>query len=266
MEQEKRLDCLLDYLKRDHTGKNDFEIPAGYTEKRTLFRALVNVRPPRPVTADFLKIQDAFLHEESRQKGIITLAEIPPCPSNDRISLWRGDITRLAVDAIVNAANSEMRGCFVPGHHCIDNAIHTAAGLQLREECHLLMEKQRHPEGTGGAKITKGYNLPAKHVIHTVGPIVQDSPTERQHQELAGCYRSCLDLAVQNGLRSIAFCCISTGVFSFPKALASKIAINVVRECLKEGRKIERVIFNVFTDEDYYHYSGILTDCQLKWL
>lgn len=258
MEQEKRLDFLLNFLKRDNVGKYEIIIPTGYTEKRALLRALVNVRSPRPVTADFLRIQDAFLREETKQKGIVNLEDIPPCPSNERISLWRGDITRLAVDAIVNAANSEMLGCFVPGHNCIDNAIHTAAGVQLRQECYEIMEKQGYPEKTGDVKITQGFNLPAKHVIHTVGPIVKGKPTKTQENELTRCYLSCLELSASHGIQSIAYCCISTGVFAFPKTIASEIAINTVMKHLKEHRQVKRVIFNVFDDENYFIYQNLI--------
>lgn len=257
MEQEKRLNYLLDYLKRDYAGKNDIEMPAEYTEKRALFRTLVNVRSPCPVTSDFLKIQDAFLQEEAKQRGIVKLEDIPACSSNDRISLWQGDITRLEVDAIVNAANSEMLGCFVPGHHCIDNAIHTAAGVQLREKCHDIMKIQGHPEKTGDAKITKGYNLPAKYVIHTVGPIVKNGPTKVQAEELAQCYQSCLNLAVSSGIKTIAFCCISTGMFAFPKSSAAEIAVETVSNFLKHDVSIHRVVFNVFTDEDVGIYKKL---------
>ncbi|MGL5513180.1 MAG: protein-ADP-ribose hydrolase [Sporomusa sp.] len=257
MEQEKRLDYLLEYLIHDYAGKNEIEIPTEYTEKKALFRALVNVRSPRSVPPDFLKKQDAFLQQEARQKGIVTLDEIPPCFYNARISLWQGDITRLAVDAIVNAANSEMLGCFVPGHNCIDNAIHTTAGVHLREKCHKVMQEQGHPEQTGSAKITEGYNLPAKYIIHTVGPIVKGKPTKRQAGELARCYQSCLELAVSHNIQSIAFCCISTGIFAFPKALAAKIAIDAVIGYLKENKQIERIIFNVFTDEDFAIYNKL---------
>lgn len=260
MEQEKRLDYLLDYLKNDYAGKNEIDIPTGYTEKRALLRALVNVRSPRPVTVDFLKIQDAFLQEEARQKGIVKLEDIPPCTINDRISLWQGDITRLAVDAIVNAANSEMLGCFVPGHNCIDNAIHTAAGIKLREKCHEIMQEQGHPEKTADAKITEGFNLPAKYVIHTVGPIVKGEPIKEQEKELARCYLSCLELTAARGIQSIAFCCISTGVFAFPKALAAEIAVSTVLEYLNAHEQIGRVIFNVFTDEDYNIYKTSLSE------
>jgi len=256
MEQETQLDYLLKYLLKEHGGQGSIEPPEGYAEKRALFRALVNMRPPQPVSDDFLRVQDAFLQEEAQQKGVVGLDEIPPCKINSRISLWQGDITRLAVDAIVNAANSEMLGCFVPKHHCIDNAIHTAAGIQLREECHAIMAAQGHSEGTGLAKITKGHNLPAKYVIHTVGPIVNSGVTAQQKQELVQCYQSCLNIAVLYGIRSIAFCCVSTGVFAFPKKLAAQIAIDTVRRWLERDSCIKRVIFNVFTDEDYQIYRN----------
>lgn len=256
MEQNKRLHYLIEYLLTER-GEQDVLMPDGYAEKRALFRALVNVRPPHPVSAGFTHVQDEFLREEANQKGIVTLDSIPPCPQNDRISLWQGDITRLKVDAIVNAANSELLGCFVPEHHCIDNAIHTAAGVQLREECHAIMKAQGHPEETGAAKITRGHNLPAKHVIHTVGPIVNGNPTVAQEQELARCYRACLELAAGNGIKTIAFCCISTGVFAFPQKLAAGIALDATLTFLNQNSSLGRVIFSVFTDEDYDIYKDL---------
>jgi O-acetyl-ADP-ribose deacetylase (regulator of RNase III) len=258
MEQETRLDWLLSYLLNEHKGQDNIEVPESYTEKRVLFRGLVNMRLPFPVSKDFINIQDAFLTEEVREKGIVTLDNIPPCLVNDRLSLWQGDITRLAIDTIVNAANSEMLGCFVPGHHCIDNAIHTAAGVQLREECHDIMRAQGHLEKTGAAKITKGYNLPAKYVIHTVGPAVKGKPTKVQMRELARCYQSCLELAALNDIKTIAFCCISTGVFAFPKVLAAEIAIDTVLRFLKRDTSISRIVFNVFTDEDFRLYKEMI--------
>jgi O-acetyl-ADP-ribose deacetylase (regulator of RNase III) len=261
MEQARRLDFLLEYLLAELPDQAERDRPAlsgDYAERRSLFRALVNIRAPRAVSSEFLQVQDAFLQEEARQKGIVSLKDIPPFAQDGRISLWQGDITRLAVDAIVNAANSGMLGCFAPGHHCIDNAIHTAAGLQLRNECHALMERQGHPEQIGRAKITHGYNLPARHIIHTVGPQVQHEPSERQKRQLAECYTACIHMAAMHEIRSLAFCCISTGVFAFPGDLAACIAIKTVRACLEREKSIERIIFNVFLDEDRTIYESLL--------
>lgn len=258
MKNAQMLDTLIEILLAEQHRYKEIAIPDSIDEKRALYRALVNVRSPRPIAENFLKIQDEFLQEEARQKGIVKLEDIPPCPISDRISLWQGDITRLAIDAIVNAANREMLGCFAPGHNCIDNAIHTAAGVQLREKCHEIMQEQGHDEQTANAKITGGFNLPTKYVIHTVGPIVKDNPTKTQEKELARCYLSCLDLAISHGIQSIAFCCISTGVFAFPKRLAAEIAVNTVYSHLKEHEQTKRVIFNVFTDEDFSLYKDLL--------
>jgi O-acetyl-ADP-ribose deacetylase (regulator of RNase III) len=258
MNQAQRIDFLLEYLIEELPAQSAPGIPNNYKDKRRLFRALVNIRAPHPISEDFLSVQDAFLKEEAWQKGIIALESIPPCGQDDRLALWQGDITRLAVDAIVNAANSEMLGCFVPGHHCIDNAIHTAAGVQLRETCHAIMALQGRPEEPGLAKVTQGYNLPARHIIHTVGPQAEGRPTARQKAQLAECYKACMDAAVANGIRSLALCCISTGVFAFPKELAAQIATHTVRRCLEKGKCIERVIFVVFTDEDRAIYASLL--------
>lgn len=198
-----------------------------------MMRSLLNVRPPYPVGEDFIKAQDMELQRQAAEKGIVALSDIEPCRKDRRLRLWQGDITRLQVDAIVNAANSALLGCFVPMHRCIDNAIHSAAGVQLRLACNRLMQAQGHPEPPGRAKITEGYNLPARHVLHTVGPIVRnDEPTLRQEQELANCYSSCLALADAHGLQSIAFCCISTGEFGFPQRRAAEIAVGTVRTYL----------------------------------
>jgi O-acetyl-ADP-ribose deacetylase (regulator of RNase III) len=233
-------------------------MPESYAEKRSLFRALVNARPPLPASKSFVSVQDDFLKEETLLKGIVQLDMISPCSANGRISLCQGDITRLKVDAIVNAANAEMLGCFVPGHHCIDNAIHTAAGIQLRHECHAIMREQGRPEKTGAAKITKGYNLPAKYVIHTVGSIVKGKLTKQHCNELADCYCSCLGLAVKSGLDCVAFCCVSTGVFCFPNEKAAEIAVRAVTDFLPNNIGLKRVIFNVFTNTDYHLYHNLL--------
>ena len=224
-----------------------------------LLRSLMNVRPPMPVSEEFLQIQDAFLKEMTEGKGIVDADSLPPCAGDPRLVLWQGDITTLRCDAIVNAANSQMLGCFSPCHGCIDNIIHTMSGVQLRLACHEVMQKQRHEEPTGQAKITPGFNLPAKYVLHTVGPIINDEVTPKAEALLASCYRSCLELAEQHNLQSIAFCCISTGVFSFPPDLAAEIAIRTVEDFLQKETGIRRVIFNVFKDSDLEIYQRLLT-------
>lgn len=232
-------------------------VPRDAEGRRYLLRCLMNVREPGVLPDRFLKVQDELLSAEREEKGVVHVAELQPVPSDSRLSLWQGDITRLDADAIVNAANSRLLGCFRPGHNCIDNAIHSAAGLQLREECAAIMRAQGHEEPTGLAKITEGYNLPAKHVLHTIGPIISGPLTEEDRELLASCYRSCLALAEEKGLKSIAFCCISTGVFCFPKEAAARIAVSTVREYLKTGA-IEKVIFCVHGDENLQVYHKLL--------
>ncbi len=232
-----------------------------YTAERQwrLLRSLMNVRPPRPVSKEFLEIQDAFLTEMTDRKGITDADTLPACPRNGKIVLWQGDITTLRCDAIVNAANSGLLGCFSPCHSCIDNIIHTMSGVQLRLACHELMQAQGHEEPAGQAKITPGFNLPAKYVLHTVGPIIHDEVTPEAEALLASCYRSCLALAEQKELSSIAFCCISTGVYSFPRERAAEIAVGTVEEYLQKRTRIRRVIFNVFTDADLEIYRKLLS-------
>ncbi|MCR4752119.1 MAG: protein-ADP-ribose hydrolase [Eubacterium sp.] len=231
-----------------------------YTADRQwrLLRSLMNVRPPMPVSDEFLQIQDAFLQEMTEEKGIVNADSLLPCAGDPRLVLWQGDITTLRCDAIVNAANSQMLGCFSPCHSCIDNIIHTMSGVQLRLACHEIMQKQGHEELTGQAKITPGFNLPAKYVLHTVGPIIHDEVTSEAEALLASCYRSCLELAAQHDLQSIAFCCISTGVFRFPPELAAEIAIRTVKESLQKETSIQHVIFNVFKDSDLEIYRNLL--------
>ncbi len=256
MTQEERLDYLIKTLAAEQPRYAGLELPADRGEKRALLRALFNLRPPLPADERLLAVQDEYLAEELRARGTTLAAELAPLSGD--ICLWQGDITTLAADAVVNAANSAMLGCFVPCHRCIDNAIHTYAGIQLRLACHELMERQGHEEPTGGAKITPAFNLPSRYVIHTVGPIVYASLTRRERDELASCYRSCLKLAKENGLKSVAFCCISTGEFRFPNAAAAQIAVDTVREFLKEEGVGMRVIFNVFKDIDREIYAGLL--------
>lgn len=226
-------------------------------EPRTLLRSLMNVRPPKEISKEFLEVQDAYLREAIREKGITRLSSLSPI--DDGLYLWRGDITTLACDAIVNAANSGMTGCYQPCHSCIDNCIHTYAGVQLRQECADLMARQGHEEETGRAKITKAYNLPCKYVLHTVGPIVLGALTEEHERLLASCYRSCLTLAQAHGVESIAFCCISTGVFRFPNQRAAQIAVETVKAYRKQTGSEMKVIFNVFQQQDEAIYEKLLS-------
>ena len=227
-------------------------------EQRRLLRSLMNVRPPMSLKLEFLEIQDALLAAEREEKGVVDGNRLPVTAGNSRLTLWQGDITRLAVDAIVDADNNALLGCFCPCHGCIDNAIHSAAGLELRDECNQIMQRQGHPEPNGKAKLTKGYNLPARYVLHTVGPIIGWRVTQRDRKELASCYRSCLELAAQQGLSSVAFCCISTGEFHFPNKEAAEIAVKTVTEFLQHNTTIRRVIFNVFKDIDKKIYRDLL--------
>lgn len=225
--------------------------------KPVVFRALVNIRPPMPASDEFLKLQNEYLQEELQRKVVTDISKLKPFKTD--VYLWKGDITTLKCDGIVNAANSQMLGCFCPNHGCIDNAIHTYAGVQLRLECADIMKAQKHAEPTGHAKITSGYNLPCKYVLHTVGPIVYNRLTGAHEQQLADCYRSCLALAEKNGLHSIAFCCISTGEFRFPNDCAAEIAIKTVEEYKAQTQSKIKVIFNVFKEYDYEIYSRLLT-------
>ncbi len=253
MTQDERRDFLIGRLLAERPDARRTDLPRDTGERKKLLRALVNVRAPAPIGEDFLAAEDEYLRRETAAKGVTTLAELSPIEPG--IYLWQGDITALAADAIVNAANSGMTGCYVPGHNCIDNCIHTFAGVRLRLECARLMAEQGHPEPTGTAKITPGYNLPCRYVIHTVGPIVTGDVTERDERLLAGCYRSCLELAAEHGLHSVAFCCISTGVFRFPKDRAARIAVDTVRRYRKADME---VIFNVHSRENYDIYRALL--------
>ena len=233
--------------------------PGDEASRRRLLRALMNVRPPLPLSPGFLEVQDALLSAETEEKGVVDGNTLPPVPSDPRLVIWQGDITRLRVDAIVDADNSALLGCFVPCHGCIDNAIHSAAGLQLRDECNQLMAVQGCPEPNGRAKLTKGYNLPARYVLHTVGPIVRGRVTGQNRSDLASCYRSCMELAAAHELQSVAFCCISTGEFRFPNREAAEIAVKTVREFLdRQTTSVKRVIFNVFKGIDAQIYRDIL--------
>jgi len=256
MTQDERLDYLLHCLLAERKEYADIRMPDDLSEKRRLLRSLMNVRPPVPASAEFLAVQDAYLQESLSERGVTRLQDMRSAQPG--LYLWQGDITTLAVDAIVNAANSQMLGCFVPCHGCIDNAIHTYAGVQLRLECAHVMAAQKEEEHTGGAKITKAYNLPCHYVLHTVGPIIHGSVTQTDRELLASCYRSCLELAAEYGLYSVAFCCISTGEFHFPNELAAQIAIQTVTDWQKQNANQMEVIFNVFKDSDRKIYERLL--------
>lgn len=249
-----KLNNLIAYLLSERPKWNDLTIPTDELEQIRLYRSLVNIRPAGKASAEYLKAEDEFLQKLTAQKGITDIADLQPIEKN--IYLWKGDITTLQCGAIVNAANSGMTGCYQPCHNCIDNCIHTFAGVRLRLKCAEIMKAQGHEESTGTAKITPAYNLPCDYVIHTVGPIVQSRLTKKHCELLKSCYQSCLELAILNGIKSIAFCCISTGVFGFPQDKAAEIAVQTVREFLKT-HDIE-VIFNVFTEKDFDIYKRLL--------
>ena len=270
--QEERLAFLVEAFKEDSGEYRNLQTPADENGKQRILRSLMNIRLPRPISSEVLAVQDEYLQERIRENGIIRLADIPTIgeqgsanPPASRISIWQGDITRLKVDAIVNAANSQMLGCFVPMHTCIDNCIHTFAGVQLREDCARQMNLLRMRYGKGYEQptavpmLTDAYNLPAKKVVHIVGPIVRNRLTPELEQDLVDCYRNTLDMCAENGLKSVAFCCISTGVFCFPNKRAAEIAVEAVTQWMTDHPEImERVIFNVFKDEDREYYENEL--------
>ena len=256
---KKRL-YLIQALIHENPEYGTIQIPADPVQQQLLLRALMNVRAPKEISDEFQTIQDAYLKEDALAKGIVSDDEFPV-----GISIWQGDITRLGTDAIVNAANSGMTGCYVPNHSCIDNAIHTFAGIELRNRCAEIMQEQGHPEETGLAKITPAYNLPSKYIIHTVGPIVQTAtPTDLEVQQLRSSYRNALQLAAENKLNSIAFPCISTGVFHFPNLLAAQIAVDEVNKFLQQNTSIKKVIFDVFKDQDKAIYQKLLQPGQTR--
>ena len=263
MTQNERLDYLVEAFKADSGEYRNLRTPKDTEGKRRILRSLMNIRMPGEMDESVLEIQDDYLQERIRENGIVELSDIPEI--RDGISIWQGDITRLRVDAIVNAANSQMLGCFVPMHTCIDNCIHTFAGIQLRAECNKQMRKMRSRYGrdyeqpTAIPMLTDAYNLPAKKVVHIVGPIVQDRLTPELEQDLADCYTNTLDLCAENDLRSVAFCCISTGVFRFPNKRAAEIAVHTVKQWFEaHPGQVDRVIFNVFKAEDRGYYESEL--------
>lgn len=261
--QDQRLDYLVDAFKKDSVQYKDLDTPRDTEGKRRLLRSLMNIRMPRKMDKAVLSVQDEYLQERVRENGIVKLDDIPMI--RDRMSIWQGDITRLAVDAIVNAANSQMLGCFVPMHTCIDNCIHTFAGVELRAECSRQMNQLRlkygkdYEQPTTVPMLTDAYNLPAKKVIHVVGPIVRYELTPELEEDLADCYRNTLDMCLEHDLKSVAFCCISTGVFHFPNKRAAEIAVSTVGSWLSQHPgAMERVIFNVFKDEDKTYYEELI--------
>ena len=256
MTQSERRLYLITELKKENPQYAKLPVPSDTAQQKLLLRALFNVRTPIPCDAEFLRVQDKYLREETRQKGVTDLAALTPIRPG--VYLWQGDITTLKCDAIVNAANNQMLGCFCPNHGCIDNAIHTFAGVELRLACAELMSKQGHDEPTGQAKITPAHNLPCRFVIHTVGPIVYGRLTDKDCKSLRSCYCSCLKVADENNLKSIAFCCISTGEFHFPNERAAEIAIDTVKKYKAETQSEIKVIFNVFKDTDYKIYRELL--------
>ncbi|MCQ2538715.1 MAG: protein-ADP-ribose hydrolase [Lachnospiraceae bacterium] len=256
MNQSERRKYLIKTLLKENRRYQQMEIPSETNEQKLLLRSLMNVRFASPITEEFAAVQDEYLQDANAQKGLITLSDMEELQPD--IFLSQGDITRLIVGAIVNAANSGMTGCYQPCHNCIDNFIHTYAGIQLRNFCADLMEKQGYDEPTGQAKITPGFNLPCDYVIHTVGPIVQGALTTRHEELLRSCYESCLKIADENDVGSIAFCCISTGVFMFPNRRAAEIAVQTIKEYKQNTGSSIKVIFNVFKDIDLEIYKELL--------
>ena len=257
MTHEEQRVYLIQELLAEERYKN-ISIPVDEKEQKDLLRSLMNVRMPKPLSQDFFKIQDKYLQTERDMRGIIESEELPSIPGDPRMVLWQGDITTLKVDAIVNAANSALLGCFRPLHTCIDNIVHSRSGIQLRLFCYDMMSKQGHEEPTGQAKITPAFNLPSKYILHTVGPVIGGAVRKQDCEALTSCYRSCLELAVKNNCQSIAFCCISTGEFHFPNKKAAEIAIQTVTSFLNTRKENIRVIFNVFKDIDLHIYQNFL--------
>ena len=256
MKQSERRIFLIKSLLQERTEYRDISISADTEQQKQLLRALMNVRTPQQIGKEFLRIQDEYLQYEIAAKGITDVAELTPVQQG--IYLWQGDITTLKCDAVVNAANSGMTGCYIPNHRCIDNAIHTFAGMQLRLICDNLMEQQGYPEPAGGAKITPAFNLPSRYALHTVGPVISGKVKKYERELLASCYRSCLELAAKNKLESVAFCCISTGEFHFPNELAAEIAVQSVKKFFRLQTGVKKVIFNVFKDLDKNIYQKLL--------
>ena len=257
MTKEILVDKLLNYFLNENKAFQNYEVPNNYDEKRLFLRGIINLREPKPISENILKLEDELLKQELKEKTVTDVRNIKE--TEDKISVWQGDITTLKIEAIVNAGNSYLLGCFIPNHSCVDNIIHSKAGIRMRLECNDIMKGSEIE--TGSAIITKGYNLPSKYVIHTVGPIVQGTLTDKEIKELETCYISCLDLAKKHNLKTIAFPCISTGIFHFPKDKASTIAVNTVRNYLKNHpNTFDKIVFNVFTREDKDCYDRLFKD------
>lgn len=256
MTQNERLLWLIKYLLAENPRYSKVEIPDDTDEQFNLYRSLVNVRMPEDISDEYLTIEDKYLRNEISHKGIMHISELLPC--SDDIYLWQGDITTIDADAIVNAANNQLLGCFCPCHVCIDNCIHTFAGVRLRLKCNEIMQMQGFKEPTGRAKISPAYNLPSKYVIHTVGPIISGILTKKDKELLASCYYECIKIADEYNLDSIAFCCISTGEFHFPNEKAAQIAVDTIKKYKAETNSKIKVIINVFKDKDYKIYSKLL--------
>lgn len=255
MSQTDRLHFLISYMQQENNTEQS--VPDEFEDRFEVFRGLQNERPAVKISREFLDVQDAFLSEYNAD-GVTDFKSLEPV--SDQLYIWQGDITTLKIDAIVNAANAEMLGCLIPNHNCIDNIIHTKAGAELRLECAEIMKKQGRKEAVGRAKITSAYNLPADHVIHTVGPVVQNGKVSQMKQDLlAKCYRSCLELADKNNIRALAFCSISTGVFGYPKEAAAKTAVTAVKQYLQDTGSSISVVFNVFDMDDLKIYEKLLT-------
>lgn len=256
MNQNEKREFLIKCLLKEHPDYAQIQMPSDIDEQKTLLRSLMNIRMPEDIDEAFLSIQDEYLGQVNAEKGIVTIDDMQEVQRD--IYIWKGDITRIKAGAIVNAANSGMTGCYQPCHNCIDNCIHTYAGIQLRNYCSRLMKQQGHKESTGTAKITPAFNLPCDYVIHTVGPIVDGVLTQKHCRQLASCYRSCIELADGNDLESIAFCCISTGVFMFPNEQAAQIAVQTVKAYKEETGSRIKAIFNVFKEMDEQLYYELL--------
>lgn len=260
-----KLDYLIEYLLKENLEVNIDKIPTNINDKKNLYRSLCNIREPKPISKEYLQVENEYLQEELKKKNLTYMEDIKPVEkiiqesnseNSDKICLWKGDITTLKIQAIVNSANSQGLGCFIPCHKCIDNQINTFAGISLRLECNKIMREKGYFLDTGKSFITKGYNLPSKYIIHTVGPIIYNEVTEKEELQLVNCYINSLELAISKGIRTIAFPCISTGEFRFPKTQACKLAILTVENFLKEHREdFDKIVFNVYGKEDYKIYE-----------
>ena len=253
---------LIRYLLSEKAEYAAVHIPDTVQSQKDLLRSLMNVRKPAPVSREFVNIQDEYLTVENIAEGVTDVNDLLPLKLNDRLYLWQGDMTSLRVDAIVNPANSALLGCFCPLHSCADNLVHSKSGVELRLECEKIMSAQGHDEPTGQAKITPAYNLPSRYILHTVGPIIRGRVTREDRELLASCYLSCLKLAAENGLISVAFCCISTGEFHFPNEDAAAIAVETVTGFLRTDNPIQRIVFNVYQDTDLQIYRRLLGEDQ----